>query len=192
MQTNPATSREVTYRALIHARVAPYVVPLLDKIVADDEDGDTLRDALIPWRKAQRPPIAIYRGDVSTCRIDGPWQVANSRWLPLGGLILTSGMTAHLDPFEADALHKLMQKAVEETIAAWVRKHGPYDLRHVPDQIDRAVADPAAKAMIAAWAFGRCETDAVSSERPEQPGDCCSGEPATALCAACREGLGHA
>ena len=60
---------------------------------ADDEDGDTFRNSLIPWRWAQRPPIAIYRGDVSTCRIDGPWQVADDHWLPLGGLIVTSGVT---------------------------------------------------------------------------------------------------
>lgn len=61
--------RRITYRAYINARLAPYVTPLLDKIVADDEDSDTLRNSLIPWRRAERPPIAIYRGDVSTLLI---------------------------------------------------------------------------------------------------------------------------
>lgn len=111
----------ITYRTFINARVVPYVTPLLDRIIADDADGDTLRNALIPWRQAQRPPIAIYRGDVSTCRIEGPWQVANEHWLPLGGLIVTSGVTAQLNPFEAQTLHRRMQEAIDDTILAWVR-----------------------------------------------------------------------
>ena len=184
--------RKVTYRAFLNARTAPYVTPLLDKIVADDADGDTLRNSLIPWRRAQRPPIAIYRGDISTCRIDGPWQVADDHWLPLGGLIVTSGVTAHLNPFEAQALHKRMQQAIEDVTLAWVREHDLYALRHVPEEIDRTVADPAAKAMIAAWVVGRREADAVPNARPDTTRDCCSNEPGDGLCALCRKGLGHA
>ena len=184
--------RKVTYRAFIDARVAPYVTPLLDKIVADDEDGDTLRNSLIPWRRAQRPPIAIYRGDVSICRIDGPWQVADDHWLPLGGLIVTSGVTAHLNPLEAQALHQRMQKAIEDAVLAWGREHDIYALRHVPEEIDRQVADPAAKAMIAAWASGQRGADAEPMASPSEPRDCYSGEPFPSLCALCRKGLGHA
>ena len=33
--------RKVTYRAFLDARTASYVTPLLDKIVADDADGET-------------------------------------------------------------------------------------------------------------------------------------------------------
>jgi hypothetical protein len=183
--------RKITYRAKINARTAPYVVPLLDKIVADDEDGDTLRNSLIPWRRAQRPPIAIYRGDISTCRIDGPWQVADDHWFPLGGLIVTSGVTAHLNPFEAEALHKRMQKAIEGIVFAWACEHDLYALRHIPDETDRAVADPAAKALIAAWASGdrQAEVPAIRPAVPATPESC---EPVPALCVLCRKGLGHA
>lgn len=181
----------ITYRACIDARSVPYVVPLLDKIVADDEDGDTFRNSLIPWRRAQRPPIAIYRGDISTCRIDGPWQVADDHWFPLGGLILTSGVTAHLNPFEADVLHKRMQKAIEDTVFAWACEHDLYALRHVPDEIDRTVADPAAKALIAAWVLGDRQVG-VSSIQPGVPALSDSVESVPALCAVCRKGLGHA
>ena len=132
--------RRITYRAYINALTAPYVTPLLDKIVADDEDGDTFRNSLIPWRWAQRPPIAIYRGNVSTCRIDGPWQVADDHWLPLGGLIVTSGVTAHLNPLEAQALHKRMQQAIEDTTLAWVREHDLRSHRRGPEEIDRSVS----------------------------------------------------
>jgi len=184
--------RRITYRAYIHARTAPYVTPLLDKIVADDEDGDTFRNSLIPWRWAQRPPIAIYRGDVSTCRIDGPWQVADDLWLPLGGLIVTSGVTAHLNPFEAQALHKRMQQTIEDTTLAWVREHDLRSHRRGPEEIDRSVADPAAKAMILAWAFGQREVDATPDTSPADARDCCPGEGGDGLCAACRKGPDHA
>lgn len=184
-------NRKITYRAYIDARTAPYVVPLLDKIVADDEDGDAFRNSLIPWRRAQRPPIAIYRGDVSTCWIDGPWQVADDHWFPLGGLIVTRGVTAHLNPFEAEALHKRMQKAIEDAVFAWACEHDLYALRHVPDEIDRTVADPAAKAMIAAWASGDRQAE-VPAIRPAAAAMPVSDEPMPALCAVCRKGLGHA
>ncbi|WP_303762382.1 hypothetical protein [Sphingobium yanoikuyae] len=170
--------RKATYRAIINARLAPYVTPLLDRIVADDEDGDTLRNSLIPWRRAQRPPVAIYRGDVSTCRIEGPWQVADRHWLPPGGLMVKTGVTAHLNPFEAQALHKRMQQAIEDTGLAWVRKRDLYALRHVPDEIDRKKADPAAKAMIAAWVSRQDEACADPHFGSGEADGCCSGGPA--------------
>jgi len=184
--------RRITYRAFIDARIARYVTPLLDKIVADDEDGDTLRNSLIPWGRAQRPSIAIYRGDISTCRIEGPWQRADGDWLPLGGLIVTSGVTAHLDPFEAQALHKRMQQAIEDTTLAWVREHDLRSRRRAPEEIDRTTADPAAKAMIAAWAFGKREADTLPDPSPDSARDCCSGEPLPGLCALCGKGMGNA
>jgi hypothetical protein len=178
------SDRGITYRAFLDVRTAPYVTPLLDKIVADDADGEALRNSLIPWRRAERPPLAIYHGDVSTCRIDGPWQVAGKRWLPLGGLIVSPGVTVHLNPFEAQALHRRMQQVIEDTIRAWVREHDLRGRHRGPEEIDRTVADPAAKAMIAAWAFGQREADTMPDANPGDRGE--------ALCALCRKGVGHA
>ncbi|WP_052628217.1 hypothetical protein [Sphingobium sp. YBL2] len=184
--------RNVTYRAFINARIAPYVTPLLDRIVADNEDGDTLRNSLIPWGRGERPSIAIYRGDISTCRIDGPWQIADDHWLPLGGLIVTTGVTAHLDPFEAQELHKRMQRAIEDVTVAWVHE---YELRshpRGPETIDRSVSDLVAKAMIAAWIFGKREADTKPDPSPDMARDSCFDDPGDRLCALCRKGLGHA
>jgi hypothetical protein len=146
---------KTTYRMSINSRVAPYVMPLVERLVTDDEDGQTLRRALIPWHRGERPAIAVYRGDVSTSRIDGPWQVADGQWLPLGGLVLSPGITWHLTPFEAQALHCHMQTVIEEATFAWVNEHGPSVRRHVPAEIDREQADLSAKAMIAAWVADR-------------------------------------
>jgi hypothetical protein len=183
--------RKVAYTAFINARVAPHVTPLLDRIVADDEDGETLRIALLPWQCAERPPIAIYRGDISTCRIDGPWQVADDHRFPLSGLILSPGVTARLNPFEAQALHKHMEGAVEDAIVAWVRDHDLHALPPVLEKIDRKPADRAATAMIAAWVAAQREARTAPGAGISRPVDCCSGEATSALCEACRKGPDH-
>lgn len=175
---------KIMYRALIDARLAPHVTPLLDKLIADDEDGDTLRGALIPWRRSERPPIAIYRGDISTCRIDGPWQVADRHWFPLGGLILSPGVTAHLTPFEAEELDKQIQRTIEDAIVTWVREHDLYALPPVAAEIDRSKADHRVKALIAEWAARQNH----SITKPDDVRQCCSGEAGSSLCGACGRG----
>lgn len=181
------TGRKVNLRFTAEYRTACYAVPLINKLLAEGEDGDTYRTALVAWHKAERPPLAIYQGDVSCCRIDGPWQIADRHCLPLGGLILSPGVTAHLDPFEARALHDKMQQAIEDVILAWVRDHNLYALPPVPEHFDRQGADRKAKAMIAAWAAEQQDAASPSMARYRAP-----GEPASILCALCGKGLGHA
>ena len=36
---------------------ARYLLPLIKKLIADDEDGETYRTALIDWHRAERPPL---------------------------------------------------------------------------------------------------------------------------------------
>ena len=183
------TGRKVTLRFTAEYPTACYAVPLIRKLLAEGEDGDAYRTALIPWYEAERPPLAIYRGDVSTCRIDGPWQQAGRDGFPLGGLILSPGVTAHLDPFEARALHENMSQAIEGVILAWGRDHDLTAMPPVDEHFDRRRADRKAKAMIAAWTSGRGEASGSSASDADNG---CSGEPHIALCTLCRKGLGHA
>lgn len=111
------TGRKVTLRFTAEYRTACYVVPLIKKMLAEDEDGEAYRTALVDWHRAERPPLAIYQGHTSHCRIDGPWQLAGRHCLPLGGLILSPGVTAHLNPFEAQALHDQMQQAIKTSFS---------------------------------------------------------------------------
>jgi len=149
---------------------ARYLLPLIKKLIADDEDGETYRTALIDWHRAERPPLALYDGEASFCRIDGPLQWAGDRRFPLGGLVLSSGVTAHLDPFEANALHDHMKAAIERAIRSWITDYGLRDWPRVPIEFDRQYADRKAKVMIADWAARRGKsrlnvaTDAVGSD----------------------------
>lgn len=146
--------RELRFRA--DERIANFAAPLIDKLLANDEDGSIYRRAIAHWHLAERPPLALYRGRLSRCRIDGPLHDAPDDYpdgdrLPLGGLINTPGVTAHLSPFEADALQHRIQEAIEREIVGWAEEHRLYDLPRGPDEIDRPSADRAAKAQIANW-----------------------------------------
>ena len=145
-------SRNFTLRISADPRVARYALPLIKKLLAEDDDGETYRTALKAWHRAERPPLALYHGTTSFCRIDGPSQWVGDHPLPLGGLILSPGVTAHLDPFEAEALHEHMQGAVERAIRAWIADRSRRAHPAVPVEFDRREADHTAKAMIAAWA----------------------------------------
>src|SRR3546814_4136074 len=69
---------KVILRFAVDRYNASYVVPLIEKLIADGEDGDTYRSALAAWNRAERPPLALYDGETSFCRIDGPYQWARS------------------------------------------------------------------------------------------------------------------
>lgn len=180
--------RQVSLCFTAEHRTACYAMPIIKKLLADGEDGDAYRTALVSWHNAERPSLFTYHGTTSRCRIDGPWQKAGHDRLPLGGLILSPGVTAHLDPFKAQALHEKMQQAIEGVILAWVRDHDLTALPPVGEHFDRRTADRKAKAMIAAWASGELVLTEVG---PDEACNCCLGEPIGALCEACRKGPVH-
>lgn len=170
--------RKVTLRFTAEYRTARYALPLIKKLICEDGDGEAYRVSLIDWHRAERPPHALYHGTSSFCRVDGPLQWVKDRAFPLGGLILSPGVTAHLNPFEAQDLHDHMRWVIEQAIRTWAADHNLYDTPPVPVEIDRHKSDREAKAMIADWAA-------------QQGKGSCSDEPGEALCAACRKGLDH-
>lgn len=141
---------KVTLRFTVDRYNAYYVVPLIEKLIADGEDGDTYRSALDEWNRAERPPLALYDGEASFCRIDGPYQWAGNHVFPLGGLVLCSGVTAHLDPYQASNLHFQMRAAIERAIRVWVADNSLRECPMTPVAFDREAADRKAKKMIAA------------------------------------------
>ena len=160
------TSSKVSPRFTADYRTACFAVPLIKKLLADSEDGETYRCSIAHWHVNERPPLHIHRGEVSTVRIDGPLQNASTSYLPLGGLIESPGVTAHLDPVEADRLDRRVQEAVERAIRDWIIEHGLYDQPRPRREIDRRKADRAARAVIARWV-----TEQFGEPEPMQPSD---------------------
>ncbi|ANQ42265.1 hypothetical protein BAR24_12840 [Gluconobacter oxydans] len=142
----------VTLRFRVHPRIAREALPLIEKPLADTPDGETYRCAIAFWCHAVRPPLVVYRRDTSTWRIDGPLQAAARTYFPLGGLIETPGVTAHLTPFEANALDLRLREAIERVIRAWTAEHELYYLPPADPHLDRRTADREALVLIAHWA----------------------------------------
>lgn len=160
------TDRKVTMRFTADYRIARFTLPLIKRLIADDDDGETYRCSIAQWPLNERPPLHVHRGEVSTLRIDGPLQNAGMSYLPLGGLIESPGVTAHLDPVETDRLDRHVQEAVERTIRDWIIENGHYDGLRSRREIDRPKADREARAVIARWVaehFG----DQESAHQPD-------------------------
>src|SRR3546814_1933729 len=96
--------RKVTLRFTADYRIACFSLPLIKRLLANTADGETYRCSIAEWPVNERPPLYVHRGVVSTLRVDGPLQDAGRTYLPLGGLIETPFVTAHLDPVEAQRL----------------------------------------------------------------------------------------
>src|SRR3546814_7925120 len=94
-----------------------------------DWSSDVCSSDLAEWPVNERPPLYVHRGVVSTLRVDGPLQDAGRTYLPLGGLIETPFVTAHLDPVEAQRLDSQVQEAIEQTIDDWICEHRLYEDR---------------------------------------------------------------
>ena len=150
-------------------RIARRTAPLIKRLLADDEDGETYRNAIATWSKSERPPLAVYHGAVSSCRIDGPLQWAGDYPVPLGGLVLSPGVTAQLNPFEASDLCDHMHAAIERAILAWLSDNGHRHDAPVSISIDRPTADREAKAMIADWTARKGATRAATEPVAEGP-----------------------
>ncbi|RJF93315.1 hypothetical protein [Sphingomonas cavernae] len=150
-------------------RPAAFMRPIIEKLLDDGEDGDTYRAAVNFWRHAERPPLAIYDGDVSHCHIDGPLQFAGDYALPLGGSIFSHGVTIDLSPFEASELRDHMRAAIERAILAWLADNGRRDIIPASNQFDRQAADREAQAMIADWVARNKANRSVTKPVAEGP-----------------------
>lgn len=184
------TGRKVTLHFTTDYRTACFALPLIKRLLADDEDGETYRCSIAQWTINERPPLHVHRGIISTLRVDGPLQNAGSSYLPLGGLIEAPHVTAHLNPIEADRLDRRVQEAIDRTLHDWIVEHGLYDRPRQCREIDRREADKDARAVIARWVADhtrKAATDALP-DTGDQSCECCPDEPGDGLCEACRKG----
>lgn len=100
-------------------RITRFVMPIIEKLIRDDRAGETYRCAVAFWHRWDVPPLNIYLGTSSLCRIDGPSTSDESGYRPAGGLVETPGLTAHLSPDEAHDLDNRIKAAIETAIREW-------------------------------------------------------------------------
>lgn len=108
-----------TFTVRTTPRIALFVMPIVEKLIGDDQVGETYRFAVAFWHRWNVPPLTVYLGTASLCRIDGPSTMKEEVYRPAGGLVETPGLTAHLSSEEAHDLDKRLKMAVEKTILDW-------------------------------------------------------------------------
>lgn len=100
-------------------RIAECVKPVIERLLQEDRAGETYRCAVALWHRWDEPPLAMYQGTVSLCRINGPSIRTEGANLPAGGLVETPGLTARLSSQEAHDLDIRLKAVIETTIREW-------------------------------------------------------------------------
>lgn len=113
---------DVTFIVRTSARIARFVIPVIEKLIRDDRIGETYRCAVALWERWEAPPLTLYQGEISLCRIHGPLLKGDSAYRPSGGLIETTGFEANLTSEEAHRLDRRLRQAIERTIRTWAEE----------------------------------------------------------------------
>lgn len=112
-----------TFRAT--PRIAHFVRPIIERLIRDDDIGETYRCIVALWHRSDAPPLYVYQGTTSFCRIEGPLFKAGQGSVPSGGIVETPGLTAHLSAVDAEDLDTRIKEAIEATIYEWAEEHYP-------------------------------------------------------------------
>jgi hypothetical protein len=115
---------DVIFTVRTRPRIAHFVLPIVEKLIGDDKVGETYRCAVAFWHRWNEPPLTIFQGTVSLCRIDGPLTKKKETYRPAGGLVETAGLTARLPSDEAHDLDQRLRAAIEKTIRDWAEERG--------------------------------------------------------------------
>lgn len=171
-------------------RIARFARPLIERLLRDDDEGETYHCSIAQWTLNERPVLHVHRGVVSTLRIDGPLQDADGSSFPLGGLVEAPHVTEHLDPVAARKLDFRVQEAIDRTLQDWIIEEGLYDRPRQLREINRPKAYREALAVLAQWVA--VQPPKPTSTTPQYVsghiGDWGSGKPGNGLCLACRKG----
>ena len=81
--------RRSTHRVSIPNDIAPLITQLLDRLLADDSDGDCFQAAIQPYFSSERPLVLILRGTTTRLYVEGPWYTVRDRRFPLGAQLQT-------------------------------------------------------------------------------------------------------
>lgn len=122
-------------------RIARFVKPIIEMLIRDNKIGETYRFAVAFWHRWDVPPLNVYLGTASLCRIDGPSTSDERGCRPAGGLVETPGLTAHLSPDEAHELDSRIKAAIETTIRDWADETMPGRWTTLPQHQHRGAKD---------------------------------------------------
>lgn len=116
--------RLIPHTVQVPSCVAFALIPMADRLFADDHDGDTFQQALRPFFSGERPRIEILRGDNITFHLEGPKFVCGEKTYPLGAevFIANEGWIS-LGPVEANDMLSNLRVYLDVAAYKWLNDH---------------------------------------------------------------------
>lgn len=141
-----SSTDDVTFSVRTSARIADFTIPIIQRLIRDDRVGETYRWAVALWFRWETPPLTLYQGEISLCRIHGPLLESSNGYRPAGGRIETTGFEVNLSSEEAYHLDQRLRQAIEQTIRTWAEEQQGYVNENEQQQIDGVTRPPLAVA----------------------------------------------
>lgn len=153
--------RRVTHRIDFPRDIEIILKPLVERLLADDDDGRALQAALRPFFLGTRPCIEILRGTETITYVEGPRYEVAGEIFPLGSRVFAEVGWVSLDPFQTSELQTRLRVEIDRTVFRFLAESGSLD-RASPycPQPNRSTDDAKAIASMIAWANRKapCET----------------------------------
>jgi hypothetical protein len=145
--------RHVTHRIRIPTDIESILRPLLDRLLADDDDGTCLQTAIRPYFIGERPLVLIERGETTCLYVEGPWYNVGDRSFPLGAQLQTEIGWLDLTPPQAAELISVIAKSIDAIAFRWlVQERQLGKTQPARRARNRAIDDPLALRQMAAAA----------------------------------------
>ncbi len=129
--------------------IAKEVIPVIERLIRDDGDGEAHRLAVSFWHLFERPILQTYQGYHFLLQTEGPRQSIGSFNFAMGSEIMGPLGWARLDPVETAALVLEIGKHIDTAIKEWCDRN-PTALG-TRKAVDREADDVAALNKMTAW-----------------------------------------
>lgn len=147
----------VTHRIEFPRDIEIILKSLVERLLADNDDGRALQTAVRPFFLGTRPCIEILRGEETVTYVEGPKYEIAGEVFSIGCRIFTDIGWVSLDPIQTADLLKRLRVEIDRTVFRFLAETGllerasPY-----PTHADRETDDAQAITSMIAWA-GRKE-----------------------------------
>lgn len=116
--------RLVSHTVQVPKCLAVVLIPLVERLLADDDDGSALQSAVRPFFLGERPRIAILKGEEVWFHLEGPQYDCGGMTFPLGAQVFIANRGwFNLGPIQAAALHTQLREAIDSTAFRWIIEH---------------------------------------------------------------------
>jgi hypothetical protein len=129
--------------------LAEEILPVIERLIRDDDDGDAYRSVASFWCLFERPILQTYAGGRYLLQTEGPQQRVDGFDFAMGSEIMGPLGWARLDPVETAALVAEIKRHIDRVIGDWCTRNPRTQGKRKP--VDRECDDVAAVKRMTAW-----------------------------------------